>query len=354
MMKRIYLIIMGVVLQLTLVAQPRFVVDQETRSVGEVMFQLPTEVVFVVKNKGNQPLLIKNIDPSCNCTMVKYPEAAIEAGGKAEIVMRYDCETLGTFYKEMAVYTNVREEPFYLVIRGRVVTELHNPEGTFPIDLGTVRMEGNNIEFDDVRHGDHPVKELKIVNTDHLAYRPQIMHLPPYLEVTCEPEVIPGGKVGTLKFMLNSEKLDAYGLNQTSVYLSRFTGDRIGEENEILVSAVLIPSVAGLTREQIENGPSMSLSATELSLENMGKKDKRTATIVITNRGKKELSIKQLQIFSRAVGASLSNRTIKPGKSAKLKISVTVSRMKKAKARPRILLISDDPETPTQTITITP
>ena len=74
---------------------------------------------------------------------------------------------------------------------------------------------------------------------------------------------------------------------------------------------------------------------------------------MITNEGKSTLTIQQMQVFNRAVSVGLSDRTISPGRSAKLKITVTPAMLKKEKARPRVLLISDDPHHAIETIDIT-
>lgn len=337
---------------LGLAAQPRFFVDQESKKVGEVLFRNPVDVTFALKNKGKSPLEILSVETSCSCTMVDYPRNAVKPGETVNIIVRYDAEMLGTFQKEVAVYTNVRQEPYFLQIQGRVVTEKKDFAADFPIDLGNVRMDVNYIEFDNVNKGNYPKAELRVVNVDRNPYRPQIMHLPPYLRAEYYPEIIPGGKTGRIVLILDSEKLENYGLTQRSVYLSRGLGDKISEENEINTSAVLLPAFSGMTEAQMENAPRMLLSSDEIHFSIASSQKKLSNTLTIKNVGKSTLNIKQLQVFNRAVGVSLSNRTIAPGKSAKLKVIVTPSMLKKGKARPRILLISDDPKNAAKTINI--
>lgn len=333
-------------------AQPRFVVDQESKKVGEILFQNPVDVVFVLKNKGKSPLEILSVKTSCSCTMVDYPKTAIKPGETCKLTMRYDAEMLGTFHKEVAVYTNVRKEPYFLTMQGRVVTEKTDFESDFPIDLGNVRIDVNYIEFDNVNKGKYPTAEIRIVNVDRNPYRPQIMHLPSYLKAEYVPEIISGGKIGKVVITLDSEKLDAYGLTQRSIYLSRGMGDKIGEENEINTSAVLLPAFSDMTESQMANAPRLLLSSDEIHFSNISGKKKLSQTINVKNEGKNTLNIKGIQVFNRAVGVSLSNRAIEPGKSARLKVTVTPAMLKKGKARPRILIISDDPKNAAKTINI--
>ena len=105
-------------------AQPRFVPDVEIKKLGEVEFQQPKKVVFGFTNRGNQPLKITAAKASCGCIDVSYPTAEIPAGKGGEISMVYDANILGSFYKEVEVFTNASEEPAYLTIQGTVVVEV--------------------------------------------------------------------------------------------------------------------------------------------------------------------------------------------------------------------------------------
>lgn len=335
-----------------LMAQPRLVPDHEIMKVGEVLFQTPKKVVFGFSNKGNSPLQIVKVHPMCGCTEVSYSQESVEPGQRGEVVVTYDAAILGTFYKEVEVFTNAQEEPIYLAMQGSVVTEVQDYSGEYPIDLGNVKLLSNCIEFENVNKGDRPVVELRLVNTEHVAFKPELMHLPPYLSAEAVPENIPAGKPGVVRITLDSEKLPQYGLTQTNVYLARYLGDKVSEANEILVSAVLLPDFSKLTREQLEHAPQLSLSTADVNMGPLGKKKKITQTVIVTNTGKSTLNIQQVQVFNKALTVALGNRTLAPGKSTKLKISVVASYLKKAKSRPRVLLVSDDPDTSLQIINV--
>ena len=339
----LYMLVLGVVAY----AQPRFVADSEIVKTGEVLFQKPHTVVFGFTNKGDKPLHIKKVEPSCGCTKATYTRGNIAPGERGEITLLYDAAMLGTFNKYIEVYTNASKEPEFLAFQGRVVKELSNYATGFPIDLGNVRMSTNYVEFDNVRQGQVLATELEVVNTERTAYKPELMHLPPYLRAEYIPEHIPGGKTGVIRLILDSNKLTYYGLNQTSVYLARYSGDKIGEANEIVVSAVLLPPAA----DSASASGTIRLSEEELSFNRNSKKMKTVVTV--TNEGATPLSIHNIQVFNHAVEVSLSNRTILPGKSAKLKVSVNKHLLDRFKARPRILIISDDAETPVKTLNIT-
>ena len=333
-------------------AQESFYVDNTTAHMGEILFQSPKKVVFAFKNKGDKPFEILNVLPSCGCTQAEWTRGSIPAGGKGEITAVYDAEMLGTFHKELAVYCTASETPIYLSLEGRVVTSMLDYTGDFPYDLGKVRINTNYLEFDDVNRGDHPVAELQVFNQERAPYRPELMHLPSYLSVKSVPEVIAGGRAGRLYVTLDSEKLGLLGLNQTRIYLSRYPGDKVGETNEILVSAVLLPDFSNMSEADLAEAAHMELSAESLDFNLKDPKAKLTQAITITNTGHDVLNFRTVQVFNQAISVSLGNRSLQPGKSTQLKVSVNKKYLKKAKNRPRVLLITNDPKNAKQTINV--
>lgn len=222
-------------------AQPKLAVERDVANMGEILYQLPSKVSFTLRNAGNEPMSIKEVIPSCGCTAVDWTRELIAPGSEGVITAVYDAKMLGVFQKDFEVYTNASDEPVYLHIQGRVVSKLSDYSGSFPVDLGNVRLNVNNIEFDNVNKGDRPMAELQIVNTGRKGYKPYLMHLPPYLSAEYYPEVLAGGRMGKIMLTLDSEKLRQMGLTQASIYLAREMGDKVSEENEIVVSAVLLP-----------------------------------------------------------------------------------------------------------------
>lgn len=333
-------------------AQPRFVPDVEIKKLGEVEFQQPKKVVFGFTNRGNQPLKITSVKASCGCIDVSYPTAEIPAGKGGEISMVYDANILGSFYKEVEVFTNASEEPAYLTIQGTVVVEVKDVGEDYPIDLGNVQIETNYLEFDDVHKGEHPVVEMSLINKEHTAFRLELMHLPAYLSAQYIPENVPAGKKGIIRLTLDSDRLLQMGLNKTSVYLSRYMGDKISDVNEIQISAVLLPDFSKMTEEEMENAPKLHVSESMVEFAALTGKSKASHTILVYNNGKSDLHFEQVQVFNEAVSVSLGNRVLKPGASTKLKVTVTPKYLKRAKGRPRVLLITNDPMQPKTVINI--
>ena len=350
--KRTFLSVWGMILAGVVWAQPRLAVDRDVANMGEIMFQLPSKVSFTLRNTGTAPLSITEVIPSCGCTAVDWTRELIAPGAEGTITAIYDAKMLGVFQKDLEVYTNASDEPVYLHIQGRVVSKLSDYSGSFPIDLGNVRLNINNIEFDNVNRGDHPMVELQIVNMGRKSYKPYLMHLPPYLSAQYFPETLSGGRIGKIMLTLDSEKLHQMGLTQTSIYLARKVGDKVSEDNEITVSSVLLPDFSSLSAKDREQAPHMELSADTLDMGELGRKRKKSMTVLVSNKGKRTLEIRTLQVFNKALAVGLSDRNIEPGETAKLKVTVLAKYLNKVKSSPRVLLITNDPARSKEIITV--
>ena len=76
---------------------------------------------FEFKNSGNDPLVITNVKSSCGCTVPTYPKEPVKKGDKGKISVKYDTNRIGPFNKTITVYSNGKNSPIQLRIKGEVV-----------------------------------------------------------------------------------------------------------------------------------------------------------------------------------------------------------------------------------------
>ena len=229
-----------------------------------------------------------------------------------------------------------------------------NNSFTHPYAFGPIGLDHDEIAFDDVNKGDQPVLEIGVANSSSKDYKPVLMHLPPYLSAVAEPDTLPKGKTGKIRVTLHTEKLPKLGITRASVYLSRYPGDKVGSDNEIPVSVALLPDFSALTPQERNHPPVLSLSAAgqELVFEPLEGKQKKSQTVLITNTGQSTLSIQDMQVFSIALAVKLNKRVLKPGESAKMKVTVLAENLSRVKGTPRILMITNDPKQPKVSIRV--
>ena len=321
----------------------RISAKHEVIDCGNVLYESPVTAKFELRNKGND-LLIDTVRTSCDCVVADYPKGVISKGDNFVVEVTFDARQLGHFHKEAAIYSNASDEPLYLTMRGVVVDHLTDFTGLYDFTLGSVRTDKNDIEFDDVNLGEKPVQKIHIINSGTESVSPVVMHLPDYLTASVSPATIAPGHAGVATITLNSTKLRSYGLTQSSVYLGMYPGDKVSDDKEISVSAVLLPEFRNMSETQRLNAPVMKLSTETLDLGSFDDKDEKSGTITIENQGKSRLNISSMQMFTSGLKVRLNKSRLDPGESAKLKITAYKKQLKKARSKPRVLMITNDPD----------
>lgn len=353
-MKRIFttLYILAAV-ALTAIAQPRFASNTEMHNFGQVEWKHSATAQYTITNTGDQPLVLTEVEPDCACSVAQWTQTPIQPGEKGTISVTFDAEALGRFQKSVAIYTNAQPHLVYLKFNGEVVQKITDFTKAHPYLIGQIRIDKNNLDFPDMQHGEQSVMQISVVNLSDRPYEPILMHLPPYLQMEKEPNVLQKGEKGLITLTLDSEKLTDFGLTQTSVYLARFAGDKVGEENEIPVSAILLPDFSGMTDAEKANAPVINLSSKDMDMVPMlTKKTKARQDITITNQGRAPLQISKLQVFHPAVGVSLKKSVLQPGESTRLRVTVEKKNIGKTRRHLRLLMITNDPTQPKVEINI--
>jgi hypothetical protein len=262
--------------------------------------------------------------------------------------MTYDARMLGHFTKQATLYSNASPEPVYLKMKGVVLTDVVDYSKRYPYDMGGMLASINNIEFDDVKKGEHREVEINLMNNTEQDMTPNMLHLPSYLHALAMPEKLEPNRSGKIILTLNSEEVQQYGLTQVSIYLAKKLGEKISSDTEIPVSIVLLPDMTAFEGQNIELAPRLQLSAQALNLDAHHK----NGTIILSNTGKSVLKVTSLQMFTGGVQVKLPKSELQPGESTKLRVNIIPNQIRKARSKPRILMITNDPQHAKEVITI--
>jgi hypothetical protein len=101
-------------------SKAEFKFEKETIDYGKVAKGSEKTRVFKFTNIGNAPLIIKEIQSSCDCTIPEKPEAPILPGEKGEIKVSYDTNKPGGFSKMISIFSNAKTPRKVIKIKGFV------------------------------------------------------------------------------------------------------------------------------------------------------------------------------------------------------------------------------------------
>jgi len=325
--------------------------ESTTVNAGTTLWKRPITATFKFSNKDKNPLIIKDVDAGCGCMTTKWTNGNIQKGELGEISITYDAMLLGHLDRYIDVYTNQGNKPARIRMKALVSErEKHTIEELFPYRIDNICLSTNNIEFPDVHANDSAMVTIEILNDGQEVYTPRLMHLPSYITAEMKPEMLARGRQGKIELTLHGDKLMNYGLNQTNIYVSRFAGDVVGSNNELMVSSVLLPEINKYSASGAE--PSFYISTTTLNLGKLGNKKKLTGSVRLKNNGSAPLTIDNIQAFNQAITVSLPKRELQPGESTTLKIEVWAKYLGMSKAEPRVLIITNDSKNPKEVLNI--
>lgn len=334
-------------------AQPVAIYDRTEQDFGTILWKEPVSAKFTVTNRGNQPLVITYVSTDCGCTDAQWTQSPIAPGASGEVTATFDAGLLGRFHKSIGIYSNAEETPTYLMLTGTVATQLENYDETFPYIIGNLRLDRTDIDMGDCHKGGVITAEVNVVNTGDGDYEPFLIHQPAHIRMEAVPAKLGRKQTGKLRFVVDTDKLTHLGLTQTDVNLARYLGDKVGEDNRLVVSTVLLPDFSALTAAQRAQAPDIQVSATDIDFGRFGEKMKLTQTVTLTNTGQSTLKIKELQVSDLTLSVHLKKSELRPGESTKLKIHAQRKYMKQQhpSAKARVLLITNAPSTPKVVIT---
>jgi len=325
--------------------------DKSIINTGNTLWKQPITATFKFTNKGKAPLTIKNVDAGCGCLSTKWTDGTLEKGQSGEIQITYDAKQLGHYDRIIEVQTNLSDEPEYIRMKGVITSgKIQTFADNYPYCIDEIYLSTNSVEFKEVTKNDSTSTSIDIYNASQEVYTPNLMHLPPYITAKAEPEMLARGRKGKVILTLHGDKLNDLGLNQTNIYLARFAGDKVGKDNEISVSSILLPE--DNWSNQHSPRAVFDISTTTLNLGKIGTKKQVAGTIKITNKGAVPLKIDRIQAFNPAITVSLQQSEIQPGQSVKMKVTLQSKYLELSKAQPRILIFTNDYEHPMEIVTV--
>ncbi len=324
-------------------AQPQLKPNEETLDLGQVEWKRPVTINYTITNTGSSALVLNAVEPDCACSVARWTDTPIAPRGNGQISVTFDAEALGQFRKSVAVYSNAEPHVRYLHFTGQVLEHVTDFSRTHPHLIGDIRLDTAAIVFRDVMRGQQPTMHISVANQGSNSYEPVIMHLPRYVSMTADPPVIGRGERADITLTLHSDRLSDYGLIESVAYLSRFTGDKVGDGNEIPVSVLLLPDFSAMTEQERMHPAVIQVSDTLVDMGTLlESRSKARYDITVSNTGEMPLYIPRVQVMDKAANVSLKKNLLQPGESTRLRITVNKRDITDGREPLEVLMVTTD------------
>jgi uncharacterized protein (DUF58 family) len=171
-------------------AAPELAADQPVFDFGSVPQGKKVEHNFVLRNRGNSPLTIRNTSTSCGCTAVNVSSPVIQPGKSGEIKAVFDSANFaGAVVKTVTVESDDPKSPRYtLTIKGTVSEE--------------VVITPRQLNFGKVKGGEVKEVSLSVENKGNRALQlTDVKSSFPQVSVKLSKNVISPGASGSLQII---------------------------------------------------------------------------------------------------------------------------------------------------------
>ena len=102
-------------------AQPTIIkAEKDSINLGIVKYGEKKQTTFTITNRGNSPLIIRDVRTSCGCTNASWDKHPVKPGEKTEVSVVFEPNSLGKFIKSIDVLCNIPEQVYSLKILGQV------------------------------------------------------------------------------------------------------------------------------------------------------------------------------------------------------------------------------------------
>lgn len=302
---------------------------------------------FSFKNTGNVPLILTNVRAGCGCTTPVWSKEPVAPGASGIIKVSFDPRNRpGTFVKSITVNSNASNSVVSLTIRGNVSRKPVGPYDNYKFNAGPVKLTGNTINLGSIKNNQVIERKLEVINSDSKPATLEVSTSLPHISVNVTPTTLNKGQKGTILVKYDTPKKNDWGFVTDKLQVK--VNDK--PEGEVVVTATINEDFSHYNGNY-EKAPVLILSENELTLNDLEKNSVSNHEFYIQNTGKSDLLIHKIKTSDEHITANVSKQVIKPGKKAKVNISLQTGNMKKIIKV--IQFTSNDPRNPIITYKVT-
>lgn len=308
---------------------------------------------FRMINEGSEPMAILGARANCGCTRPEYSREPVAPGDTAVIRVGYDPKGRpGRFAKKIFVDCSADPTRSVLTITGTVIGSSNTLRSRYPIEIGPVRMRTAVIPYGRVLKGETMGQYIDAYNASADTLRPRVENMPKGINVIVQPAVVPPGEQFVISTILHSNQINRWGTVTDSLTFYPDSDAREGRKIETVV--ILEEDFRRLTPDQLAKAPLIETSTTAIDLRSLNRSDSPVRqSFTVSNKGKSPLIIRDITCADQAVSLEMKNRTIRPGKSARVDLTIDPAKVKSRDLlNARIFIIANDPTHPSTTVRV--
>jgi hypothetical protein len=337
-------------------AQPKIVFDQLNHDFGGFVESAGLQTYsFEFTNKGNAPLILNSVNASCGCTTPEWTRQPVAPNGRGLIKVTYNpANRPGSFNKSITVFSNAENNNVVLTISGSVLEKEKSVAELYPREIGVLRAELNHISFPTLKNNETKTETLDLVNDTENPVAVTFKVVPDFIKATIEPSTVPAKKnnipgKSKLTVVFDAKAANSYGFITNRIYLS-LNGSN-DYQSSIGVSSTIEEDFSNLSAADLANAPVASFNTDNFDFGDIQQGDKKECTFELSNKGKRDLIIRNIRASCGCTTADPEKMVVPPGDKVPVKVQFDSSG-KKGRQSKMVTVITNDPKNSTVTLRI--
>lgn len=311
----------------------------------------PANFNFKFTNTGKIPLIIQDVQASCGCTTPEWSAEPILPGKTGFIKVSYNPELRpGVFTKSITVNTNVLHSPRVLTISGEVISRVLSINDIFSVDFGDIRLTYNELPFMKIKKNEIKTDTLHFYNPGTSPVLVKFKIIPPHVTIKTFPSIIQPKSKGYFLITFDATKIPAYGYITNRIYVSFNSEEKY--DNAFKVSATIEEDFSKLSETDLANSPQIEYNSRTFDFGEIPEGKTVEYIFKITNKGKRELIIRNVTTSCDCTAGKPVSNTIQPGGNTEMKVTFD-SNGKVGMQNKIITVISNDPGHTTTILRVT-
>jgi hypothetical protein len=311
----------------------------------------PANFNFNFTNTGKIPLIIQDVQASCGCTTPEWSKEPVLPGKTGFIKVSYNPENRpGVFAKSITINANVPKNVRVLTISGEVIPKALTIEQIFSVDFGKIRLIYNELPFLKIKENEIKTDTLYFYNPGTAPVSVHFKIIPPYVSIKTIPAIVQPKSKGYFLITFDATKRPAYGYVNNRIYLS-FNGEE-KFDNAIKVSAIIEEDFSKLSAADLANAPQIEYDTRTFDFGEIPEGKTVENVFRITNKGKRDLIIRNVTASCDCTAGIPASNTIQPGGNTEMKVTFD-SHGKVGMQNKIITIISNDPNHATTILRVT-
>ena len=326
----------------SLSAQPKITFDKTQHDFGKVNEgDGAVSYDFTFKNTGTAPLIIQNVNTSCDCTAPEWTKQPVRPGETGFIRVSYDVKgRQGAIDKTITVHSNGSSAPVNLRIVGEVKPVDRHPTETYRYPVGTIRLDDMHVAFNRMYSNEKSGLVVTAYNPGPDAVKISFINLPAHIQAEVRPATIKQGEKAQIRVVYDAARKNDWGF--VADQISMILNDNKAKDYKLTVTANIEEDFSKWTVAQLQNAPAISVEKQVIEGGKIKKGEKKTFQVKLTNTGKSKLLIRKIESGSILITVD-APKEISAGASANLTVTFD-SANQSGDQNKGITMITNDPK----------